>query len=197
VTQLPFSAAAERNKDPILEILAEAFRECLHVLEIGSGTGQHAVHFARNLPHLTWRPTDLAENIPGLNSRIETEGPANLRMPIMLDVRIDPWPVESVDGVFSANTLHIMDWGSVVRFFRGVGQVLNPGGTLCIYGPFRYGGRFTTDSNAAFDRDLRARDPQSGIRDFEAVDGLAQLQGLRLVADHAMPANNQLLVWSR
>jgi SAM-dependent methyltransferase len=118
-------------------------------------------------------------------------------MPIVLDVQSDPWPVESVDGVFSANTLHIMDWGSVGHFFRGIGQVLQPGGTLCVYGPFRYGGRFTTDSNAAFDRDLKARDPASGIRDFEAVNALAARQGLKLSADHAMPANNQLLAWRR
>jgi SAM-dependent methyltransferase len=197
VKQLPFSAASERNKDPILKILVHAFRECRQVLEIGSGTGQHAVHFARNLPHLIWQPTDLAENIPGLIARIEREGPSNLRMPIVLDVGSDPWAVESVDGVFSANTLHIMSWDCVGHFFRGVGQVLSTGGTLCVYGPFRYGGRFTTESNAAFDRELKARDPESGIRDFEAVDSLAQLQTLRLIADHSMPANNQLLVWRK
>jgi SAM-dependent methyltransferase len=197
VKQLPFSAASERNKDPILKILGDAFRECREVLEIGSGTGQHAVYFARNLSHLIWQPTDLAESIPGLKARIEVEGPSNLKMPIVLDVRSDPWPVESVDGVFSANTLHIMNWDCVGHFFRGVGQVLKPGGTLCVYGPFRYEGRFTTDSNAAFDRDLKARDPASGIRDFEAVNALAAKQGLKLIADHAMPANNQTLVWRR
>ena len=194
---LPFSSASERNKDPILKILVDAFRECKHVLEIGSGTGQHAVHFARRLPQLMWQATDLPENLPDLTQRIEREGSSNLHPPIALDVRIHPWPVASIDGVFSANTFHIMDWNSAGHFFRGVGEGLQPGGALCIYGPFRYGGRYTSDSNAAFDRDLRARDPASGIRDFEAVNELAEKQGLALLADHAMPANNQTLVWMR
>ena len=194
---LAFSAASERNKDPILRILVDAFRDCRQVLEIGSGTGQHAVYFAQHLPHLIWQPSDLAENISELARRIEREGPSNFRMPIVLDVRSHPWASESVDGVFSANTLHIMDWESVGHFFQGVGQVLSAGGVLCVYGPFRYGGRYTSDSNAAFDRDLRARDPASGIRDFEAVNELAEKQRLKLIADHAMPANNRTLVWMR
>ena len=194
---LPFSSASERNKDPILKVLVDAFRDCRDVLEIGSGTGQHAVHFARNLPYLSWQPTELAENIPVLMERIAREGPSNLRTPIALDVRQHPWPADRIDGVFSANTLHIMDWASVGHFFQGIGQVLNAGGVLCVYGPFRYGGRFTTESNSAFDLDLKARDPASGIRDFEAVNELAEKQGLTLLADHAMPANNQTLVWTR
>jgi SAM-dependent methyltransferase len=194
---LPFSSASERNKDPILRVLVDAFRDCREVLEIGSGTGQHAVHFARNLPHLNWQPSELAENIPDLMERIAREGPSNLRTPVTLDVCKQPWPVERVDGVFSANTLHIMDWASVGELFQGIGPVLNAGGVLCVYGPFRYGGRFTTESNAAFDLDLKACDPASGIRDFEAVNELAEKQGLTLLADHAMPANNQTLVWTR
>lgn len=194
---LVFSEACERNKDPILRILADAFRDCRHVLEIGSGTGQHAVHFARHLPHLIWQPTDLPENLAELTERVEREGPSNLRMPIALDVRSHPWPSEPVDGVFSANSFHIMDWGSVEDFFQGVGPVLNAGGVLCVYGPFRYGGCYTSASNASFDRHLKSRDPESGIRDFEAVNELAGAQGLRLTADHAMPAINQTLVWRR
>jgi SAM-dependent methyltransferase len=192
----PFSEASERNKEPILRILEGAFRNCRTVLEIGSGTGQHAVHFARHLPHLAWQPTDLAEGLPDLEKRVELEGPENLLPPIELDVRAHPWPVEPVAGIFTANTLHIMDWRSVEHFFEGVGRVLKPAGVLCVYGPFRYRGAFTTASNADFDRYLKVRDPASGIRDFEAVDALARGIGLALTADHAMPANNQMLVWS-
>lgn len=192
-----FSAACERNKEPILRILAAALRDCRHVLEIGSGTGQHAVHFARHLPHLVWQPSDLAPNIPDLNERIRREGSSNLRMPIALDVRSHPWPVERVDGVFTANTFHIMDWDSIEHFFEGVGQILDPDGVLCVYGPFRYAGGYRSASNAAFDRELRASDAASGIRDFEAVNELAAAQGLRLLCDHPMPANNQTLVWGK
>lgn len=194
---LPFSEACERNKDPILQILRTAFAGCTRVLEIGSGTGQHAVHFARNLPHLEWQPSDLPDSQPGLIARIEQEGPPNLRMPLELDVRQRPWPIAPVDAIFTANTLHIMDWDSVRQFFLGVGEALLDGGVLCIYGPFRYGGQYTSASNATFDQYLRSRDPLSGIRDFEAVDRLAGAQGLVLLADHAMPANNQALVWRR
>lgn len=194
---LAHSEASERNKDPILRILITAFRDCRLVLEIGSGTGQHAVHFARHLPHLIWQPTDVPENLPDLGDRIACEGPANLRAPFALDVRSPRWPGAPVDGIFSANTLHIMDWGSVERFYEGVGRFLSEGGVLCVYGPFRYRGDYTTASNADFDRYLKARDPASGLRDFEAVNALAEEQGLRLIADHPMPANNQTLVWSR
>jgi cyclopropane fatty-acyl-phospholipid synthase-like methyltransferase len=192
-----YSAASERNKGPILKVLVDALRDCREVLEIGSGTGQHAVHFARSLPYLQWQPTELAGNIPDLMERIAREGTPNLRTPIALDVRQHPWPIVPADGVFTANTFHIMDWESVRHFFKGIGTLLKASGVLCVYGPFRYAGRFTTESNAAFDLDLRARDPASGIRDFEAVNELAEQQGLTLLADHAMPANNQTLVWKR
>jgi cyclopropane fatty-acyl-phospholipid synthase-like methyltransferase len=194
---LAFSDACERNKDPILKILTEAFARGNRVLEIGSGTGQHAVHFARHLPHLEWQPTDMAENLSGLADRIRLEGPTNLLAPLALDVCAARWPIAPFDCVFSANTLHIMDWDSVRHFFRGVGATLGVGGVLCVYGPFRYGGRYTTESNAAFDRSLKARDPASGVRDFEAVNELALAQGFALTADHAMPANNQTLVWKK
>ena len=194
---LPHSEACERNKEPILAILRAALSEATSVLEIGSGTGQHAVHFARRLPHLDWQPTDRGEYLPSLATRIALEGPPNLRSPVELDVNHAGWPFAGMDAVFSANTLHILSWLSVEAFFAGVGRVLVPGGRLLVYGPFRYGGAFTTGSNAAFDADLRARDPASGVRDFEAVDALARAQGLSLEADHAMPANNQLLLWRR
>ena len=197
--ELPHSEACERNKEPILGVLHGAFADCGRVLEVGSGTGQHAVHFAAALPGLTWQPTDLPEALPGLLARLRVEGPPNVLSPAPLDVLAEPWPfpVAGVDAVFTANTLHIVSTAHVEAFFRGVGQVLAPGGVLAVYGPFRYGGNFTTPSNAAFDGWLKRRDPASGIRDFERVDELAAARGLKLVADHAMPANNQLLIWHR
>jgi SAM-dependent methyltransferase len=198
--QFSVSEAADRNKAPILEIIAKEFAQARRVLEIGSGTGQHALYFAARLPHASWQPSDIAEYLPALRERIRLEGGPNLRAVVELDVRADPWPAAiggPVDAVFSANTLHIMSWSSVQDFFRGVGSVLGIPGVLCVYGPFRYGGRYTSESNAVFDDYLRSRDPESGIRDFEALDDLARKQGLTLAADHAMPANNQLLVWKK
>ena len=194
---LAHSDACERNRGPILEVLARALADSRSVLEIGSGTGQHAVHFARHLPHLTWQPSERAAELDPLKERIALEGPANLEPAVELDVRRRPWPVGAVDAVFSANTLHIMPWEAVEEFFRGVGEVLRAPGTLCVYGPFRYRGAYTSDSNAHFDRWLHDRDPLSGIRDFEALEPLAARSGLELIADHAMPANNQTLVWRR
>jgi SAM-dependent methyltransferase len=195
--ELPRSEACERNKGPILGYLRTAFAAARSVLEIGSGTGQHAVHFAAALPHLAWQPTDVPGNLDLLRARFAVEAPRNVRAPVALDVHERPWPVERHDAVFTANTLHIVDWPGVEAFFRGVGEVLPAGGTLCVYGPFRYQGAFTTPSNAAFDADLRLRDPASGIRDFERVAALAGAEGLALVADHSMPANNQLLHFRR
>jgi SAM-dependent methyltransferase len=203
VDVLPLSEACERNKGPILEVLTGLLAGHAKVLEIGSGTGQHAMHFARNLPHIRWQPTDTGEYLPLLRERLQRERLDNMNEVLELDVRRRPWPVESVDAVFTANTLHIMEWSAVEQFFTGVGALLDPAGAardalpgvLCVYGPFRYGGRFTSDSNAAFDRFLKERDARSGIRDFEALDALACRQGLQLAADHPMPAHNQTLIW--
>lgn len=190
--------ACERNKQPILDLLRPAFAQARTALEIGSGTGQHAVHFARGMPHLAWQPSDRAEWLPGLRARIAQEGPGNLAAPFELDVTTLPWPVPAVDAIFTANTLHIMAWREVEAFFEGVGRVLErDSGRLAVYGAFKYRGAFTSASNAAFDADLKSRDPASGIRDFEKVNALAETQGLALIADHPMPANNQLLVWRR
>jgi len=193
---LAFSEACERNKQPILDRLVDELARSSRVLEVGSGTGQHAVHFARNMRHLEWQPSDRADYLYDLAARIAEEGTPNLLAPLELDV-LGQWPKLATDAVYSANTLHIMSWPEVEAFFSGVGQVLAVGGVLVVYGPFRYAGRFTSDSNAAFDRSLRERDPASGIRDIEAVRGLAEAQGFALTADHAMPANNQLVVWVR
>lgn len=192
---LAFSAASERNKVPILAVLRDRFAACRTVLEIGSGTGQHAVFFAGALPQLHWIPSERPAALGDLEARIRAEAPANCAEPLAIDVRDRPWPAAAADGVFTANTLHIMSWPEVEAFFAGLADVLNPGGTLCVYGPFRYGDTFAAPSNAVFDRSLRSRDPASGIRSFAAVDKLAGAQGLVLEADHAMPANNQLLVW--
>lgn len=192
-----FSQAAENNKAPILNILRTAFADARNVLEIGSGTGQHAVFFASALPHLTWRTSDLAHKLDDINARLAQQSPANVIRPVALDVSCRPWPVLNIDGVFSANCVHIMPWAHVTHMFRGIGEVTRERATVCLYGPFKYGGDFTTQSNAQFDIWLKARDPDSGIRDFEAVDALASAQGLTLAGDHAMPANNQLLVWKR
>ena len=194
---LTLSEACERNKGPILEVLRSAFAASSNVLEIGSGTGQHAVYFAANLPHLTWQPSELDEHLAPLAERIRLAGRANLKAPLGLDVCSHPWPLERADALFSANTLHIMSFSAVEEFFRGVGAVLAPSGVLCVYGPFSYGGVHTSASNAEFDRFLRARDPLSGVRDFESLDALARPQGLRLAADHPMPANNRTLEWRR
>lgn len=196
----PYSEACERNRGPILEVLRVAFADARDVLEIGSGTGQHAVYFARHLPHLVWHTSDIAEHHAGINAWIAEAALSNVRLPLALDVREDCWPVAAasgVDGVFSANTLHIMAWDAVEAFFRGVARVLKPGGVLAIYGPFNYGGRFTSPSNAQFDAMLRARGEGSALRDFEAVDALARDTGLALVRDAVMPANNRTLVWRR
>lgn len=193
----PWSEACERNRGPMLEVLREAFAGATQVLEIGSGTGQHAVHFAAALQHLQWQPSDRPEYLAGIAAWREEAGLPNLREPLALDVDAARWPVETCDALFSANTLHIMGWPSVENFFRGAGRVLQPGGVLAVYGPFSYGGRHTAPSNAQFDAFLRARDPQSGIRDFEAVNALAAVQGFAFVADHALPANNRVLLWRR
>jgi cyclopropane fatty-acyl-phospholipid synthase-like methyltransferase len=189
--------SCERNKGPILEVLRREFVAARSLLEIGSGTGQHAVHFAAHLPGLTWQASEVPALLPALAARLRLAGSDRLPAPLALDVRKLPWPGGPVDALFSANTLHIMGMDGVRDFFRGAGAVLGPQGVLCVYGPFNYQGRFTSDSNAQFDAWLRARDAHSGIRDFEALDALARDAGLALHADHAMPANNRTLVWRR
>lgn len=193
----PFSQACENNKRPILAVLEGAFAQAGSVLEIGSGTGQHAAFFAGALPWLAWQPSDRAENLPGIRSWCDAAGLSNLRSPLELDVEAAPWPVEAADAVFSANTAHIMSWTAVERFFAGVGTLLPPGGVFCLYGPFNYGGRYTSASNAQFDAWLKERDPLSGIRDFEALEALASRAGLVFAADNPMPANNRTLVWRK
>jgi cyclopropane fatty-acyl-phospholipid synthase-like methyltransferase len=194
---LPFSEACERNKGPILEVLRVAFADRTQVLEIGSGTGQHAVHFAAHLTHLTWHPTEQLAYLADLATRVRTEGTRNLRPPTLLDVKQSVWPLRSVDAIYSANTLHIMGWTEVQAMFRGIDTVLSPQGVVCIYGPFRYDGRYTSDSNRDFDRMLVDRDPLSGLRDMTDLSALALRHALRLRVDHDLPANNRLLEFVR
>jgi SAM-dependent methyltransferase len=197
MAEMGFSEACERNKDSILQVLQEAFRDCKSVLEIGSGTGQHVVHFGRALGHIHFQPTDIGGYLKGLRIRLRSEASANIADAIELDVRMDPWPVDVYDGVFSANTMHYMGVDCVEAFFEGVGRVLRPGGRLAVYGPFRYVNSFTSASNERFHEQLRQSDPVRGIRDFEWINALAAAQHLVLERDQAMPANNQILVWCR
>jgi cyclopropane fatty-acyl-phospholipid synthase-like methyltransferase len=192
----PFAPSCERNQGPILEVLQRHLGATRRVLEIGSGTGQHAVHFAAAMPWLAWQCSDRADNLSGIAAWRDEAALANTPPAIELDVD-GPWPGNGFDAVFTANSLHIMGWPQVEAFFAGVGKVLQEDGLLIVYGPFNYGGEFTSDSNRAFDQWLKDRDPASGIRDFEAVDALARAIGLALVEDNAMPANNRALVWQK
>jgi len=184
-----YSEASERNRAPILEVLRRVFANRRRVLEIGSGTGQHAAYFAPALPHLVWQASDVAENLPDIREWV-SEPP-----PIELDVE-KAWPKVDADAVFSANTCHIMSWPQVERMFEGIGKMAAVQ-AVCIYGPFNYGGRHTSESNARFDAMLRGRDPASGLRDFEAMVALAGKNGMALQEDNAMPANNRLLVFKK
>ncbi len=189
--------SADNNKRVICDKLVNAFAGQRHILEIGSGTGQHAVWFARRMPQLIWQTSDRVENLNFIRQRLTAEGSENIRQPLELDVSDQHWPGSEYDGIFAANCIHIMGWDKVVLMFAGIGRKLEAGGRLVLYGPFRYRGEFTTPSNASFDEWLKSRDQESGIRDFEAVDELTRDIGLKLIVDHSMPANNQLIVWGR
>lgn len=193
----PWSAASERNRDPILAILARAFAGRRHVLEIGSGTGQHAVHFAAALPALSWQTSDRPEYLDGIRSWLDQARLANTPAPLALDVRDAHWPTGPFDAVFTANTLHIMGPEEVGILFRRLPEVLAADACVAIYGPFNYGGQYASPSNAQFDASLRAGDARRGIRDIEWITQLANQAGLALSEDCAMPANNRLLLWTR
>jgi cyclopropane fatty-acyl-phospholipid synthase-like methyltransferase len=196
-----YSEACEQNKDPILAILRAAFMNARNVLEIGSGTGQHAVYFSEQLPQLRWQTSDLPENHPGIHAWLQEAELKNALAPVALDTRNAAWPQQtpekSYDGLFSANTTHIMDWPAVEGLFAGVGELLESNGRFCLYGPFNYQGAYSSDSNQRFDDCLKARDPASGIRHFEELDSLANENNMALESDHEMPVNNRLLVWRK
>jgi len=188
----PYSKACENNKEPILAILKSAFSNVSNVLEIGSGSGQHAVHFAPALPHLVWQTSDVVINHQGMMAWLNAFPADNLLPPLALDLN-DEWPIARYDAIFTANTLHIVNQSLVSSFFDKTAKHLNVGGKLCIYGPFNYAGKFTSESNAEFDNWLKIKSPECGIRDFEWICEQANEAQLELVKDHEMPANNRLL----
>ena len=193
----PFSQACENNKDPILSVLKRVFHSPCEVLEIGSGTGQHAVYFAEHLPHVTWQPSDQVVHLPGIDLWINEAKLKNIKAPLALDINQKPWPVSGIDTVFTANTLHILSWESVQVFIESLGEVMCPGAIFCCYGPFNVGGAYTSESNARFDVWLKEQNPLSAIRDLEAVKSLAGDAGIKLKEDIEMPENNKLLIWEK
>lgn len=196
---LPFSPAAENNREPILAELRRLLADCLSVVEIGSGTGQHAEHFARNLPHLSWQPTEHPSALATLAPRCALAGLDNLAPPKALDISTRPWLGETPwpDAIYTANTLHIVSKDLVRAFFDACAEQGRAGSLIIAYGPFNYRGAYTSESNERFDAWLRERDPESGIRDWEWVCDLAARGDYRLQEDCAMPANNRLLCWRR
>ena len=193
----PNSPAAERNREPILDVLRREFSDCRRVLEIGSGTGQHAVWFAAEMPWLTWQTSDREQNHQGINAWIDTVGGDNVRRPLALDVQEPGDIAETYDGIFSANTAHIMSIAAVRDMFGLAGELLERGGKFCLYGPFNRSGEFTSDSNRQFDESLRAQNPEMGIRNIEQLDDFADSVNLARLRFFAMPANNNLVVWVR
>lgn len=192
-----FSEACERNKGPILDAIKPYLQHSNEVLEIGSGTGQHAVWFAEAMPHLTWHTTDLRENHPSIIAWVESSELPNLRKPCTLDVGQGVWPVNQVDAIFTANTCHIMSWERVRDMFQGANRVLKPGGHLLIYGPFNVNGEYTSESNKEFDASLKQRDPESGLRDYDDMSRAARHNSFSLIQRHEMPANNMLLAYQK
>ncbi len=196
----PFSESCERNRVPISKVLIRAFADRKHVLEIGSGTGQHAAFFALSLPHVWWQPSDLPVHHEGIKGWIKGCKETNIAQPVTLDVT-QPWPTlthgDPVDAIFSANTLHIMPLNAVKAFFEGAGKTLPVGGKLVVYGPFKYGGEYTSESNQTFDQWVKDTHPGGAIRDSETIFKWAHQQGFELLEDVNMPSNNQLLYWQK
>lgn len=193
----PFSQSCENNKQPILQIIRRVFSQPATVWEIGSGTGQHACYFASELPHITWQATDRNANLAGIESWLNTAKLTNTKPPLALDINAETWPCNQIDALFTANTLHIMSMAEVGILFDRLGVYLRPQALVCIYGPFNYQGRFTSESNARFDEWLKAQNPLSAIREFEWICKLAADIGLQLIEDNTMPANNRLLVFQK
>lgn len=196
--EIPFSEACERNKAPILHVLLEnIYPTDRRVLEIGAGTGQHAIYFAQKFPQVEWFPSDLPANMLGLNMAFSDARVKNIQKPVRLDVSRDDFPKVKFDVVFTANTLHIMHWKDCKAFMKLLGHRLREDSRAIFYGPFKYNGEFTSPSNALFDETLKTRDPLSGIRAFEDINGNMVKNGFALVEDYEMPANNRTLVYRR
>ncbi|SFM96529.1 DUF938 domain-containing protein [Marinobacter pelagius] len=194
---LPYSQACENNKAPILEKLKAIFITPGKVLEIGTLTGQHAVHFAQAMPHLQWQPSDHPEAAHLCRLRLEQAGLPNILPVVELDVSAPNWPVDTFQWAFSANTAHIMSWSEVEQMFRGIGERLPKDGAFCLYGPFNNQGEYSSDSNRRFDQSLRSQAAHMGIRDLVDLSALAESAGMTLAENHPMPANNRLLVFRR
>ncbi len=192
----PFAESSEQNKQPILSVLRPELATNRRVLEVGSGTGQHAVYFAEQMPHLTWVCSDLEENHAGISMWLDEAGLPNIEGPMLLDAR-EQWPDMDVDAIFSANAVHIMSWHAVVSLMNNVGRTLDVGGKLYLYGPFMYDGRHTAESNASFDIWLKQRDPLSGVRDVSEINKLLGEHDMQLTNDYEMPVNNRILVWQK
>jgi hypothetical protein len=194
----PFAPAAERNQLAILEQLRvelDPARAPLKVLEIGSGTGQHACFFAQALPHVLWQPSELGDNIAGIELWLDEAGLSNVLAPLVLDVNAQPWPVTRADACFTCNTLHIVSTDSVAAIFKGARAVLGDAGKLCVYGPFKIDGKHTSPSNHDFSQWLVDSDPRQGVRDLTDLDRLAQGCGFSPSRRIDMPANNLFVVW--
>lgn len=199
---LPFSQACENNKQPILSVLQKELAETSHVLEVGSGTGQHSVYLAPRLEHLIWQTSDVLVNHSAIHAWHDAHPAPNLYAPLAFDLSSDPIPVDtdiqiSYDAIFTANTLHIIAWPLVERLFALAGDTLPVGGKLIAYGPFNENGHYTSASNQQFDISLRQRDPKSGIRHKEDIVALASQHDLTLSNTYALPANNQILVFTK
>ena len=190
--------AAERNKGPILEVLRRVLPRRGLVLEIGSGTGQHVAHFAKALPQVSWQPSDPdPENRRSIALWSRAEGLGNVRVPLSLDVRERPWPIDAADAIICINVVHVSPWEATLALFDAAREMLPPEGVLFLYGPYRRGGRHTAPSNENFDADLRAHDPEWGLRDIDELEQVAARAGLVLAEIVDMPANNFSLVFRR
>ena len=193
----PYSESCDQNKLPILQVLQIEFALARSVLEIGSGTGQHAVFFGAQFPNIVWQTSDRQEYHQGIEQWLADCNLDNVLPPLELDVALAHWPRDTFDAVFSANTAHIMSSPEVEHMFRGIGKVLKSGGCFCLYGPFNYHGEYTSDSNAGFDQWLKQRDSNSGIKDIDTLIQWAEQSGFRLRKDYEMPANNRILAWEK
>lgn len=193
----PYAESCDQNRDPILSVLTQLLSNVESVLEIGSGTGQHAVYFAKKLPHITWQCSDQAQYHPGIQQWLADANLPNVLAPIALNVSEDPWPEAQYDALYSANVTHIMHWPNVVDLFASGVSCIRQGGLMICYGPFNFDGQYTSQSNANFDQYLKKNDPQSGIRNFEDLQKLADENGLKFLHDIEMPANNRILVWQK
>ena len=197
----PYAESCVQNQAEICAVLQSLLASTKHVLEIGSGTGQHAVFFAKRMPHLIWQTSDVSEYHQGINLWLDEAELDNTRPPLNLNVSRNPWPKPisniGIDALFSANAVHIMSWSHVCDYFKYGAETLEKNGSFILYGPFNYNGDFTSESNANFDQWLKSRDLNSGVRDFEALDKLAKANGMLLHKDIEMAANNRILCWKK